>query len=498
MENETHTPSQLPGSNMSIFERISNSIILKLFVIFILVLIMMIPMSLVDDLVSERKNREQQVSSEIAAKWGRDQVIASPVLAVPYEFMNEIVEKDNKGKDYVVQRIEQDWIFLLPQNTRMQTTVKPESLKRGIYQSVVYNSEVLIEGMFDGFDAKQLPVSIDNIKWNEAQLVFGIQDVKGLSSNPEVNWKNQSLPIGIDIKNFDLFTNNMATSLPLLKIEDTKAGFQIKLKLRGSRSINFLPLANHTVIEADGTWGNPSFNGAYLPETREVSDSRFNASWNIPSFGRKLSQQWSAGNSRLYRFSGISLAEANFDTYMETDAAVAGASASAVVRANIEAATDMDMVQINFLPEVNNYQKTTRVAKYGILVIVLTFASLFFTEVIKKQRIHLIQYVLIGAAMVLFYSLLLAISEHMGFNLAYLLAAIATTGLIASFIKMITKDTRTALLFMGILSLFYGFIFVLMQLRDYSLIVGTIGVFIILAVLMRMSTKINWYQFDRQ
>lgn len=493
MENETQQsaqPPQLPSTSLTLFERLSNSIILKLFVIFVLVLIMMIPMSLVDDLVSERKYREQQVSSEIAAKWGRHQVIASPILAVPYEFLSEVVEKDSKGKDYVVTRVDRDWVFLLPQATQVQTEIKPENLKRGIYQSVVYNSEFKIKGAFDGFDARQLPVAVDKIKWNEAQLVFGIQDVKGLSSNPEVQWGDQKSGMVINVKDFDLFNNNMTTNLPLQKLEDSKSEFQITLKLRGSKSVNFLPLADHTLIQAKGSWGNPSFNGAYLPETREVSDKDFSASWNIPSFGRKISQQWAGGNSRLYQFSGMSLAEADFDTYVRTTEAAPSAS--------IEAATDMDMVQINFLPEVNNYQKTTRVAKYGILVIVLTFASLFFTEIIKKQRVHLIQYILIGAAMVLFYSLLLAISEHMGFNIAYLIAAIATVGLIASFIRMITKDNRTALLFMGILSLFYGFIFVLMQLRDYSLIVGTIGVFIILAVLMRMSTKINWYQFDRQ
>lgn len=161
-------------------------------------------------------------------------------------------------------------------------------------------------------------------------------------------------------------------------------------------------------------------------------------------------------------------------------------------------ATDTDMVQVNFLPEVNNYQKTYRVAKYGILVIVLTFASLFFTEIIKKQRIHILQYILIGIAMVVFYSLLLAISEHLGFNIAYLIASIATVSLIASFILMITQQKKTALLFGMILSLFYVFIYVLMQLRDYSLIVGSIGIFIILAVLMKLSTKVNWYTFDRQ
>lgn len=495
MENSNPKQPELPSASITIFERISNSIILKLFVVFILVIIMMIPMSLIDDLVSERKNREQQVSSEIAAKWGRDQVVASPVLAVPYDYISESIKQDAKGKDYIVQTIEQDWFFLLPENIEIQTEVKPESLKRGIYQSVVYNSDLSLKGSFGGFESKQFPVSSEKMKWGEAQLVFGIQDVKGLTSSPELEYNGNTLPLAINVGNFDLFNNNLTTRLSLQKEEDAKFDFQIKVKMRGSKSINFLPLANHTSIKTQGSWGNPSFNGAYLPETREITNTGFTAEWNIPSFGRKIPQQWDGANSRLYSFSGISLAEADFNNYGIENYNGANVQAATSI---LEAATDMDMVQINFLPEVNNYQKTTRVAKYGILVIILTFASLFFTEIIKKQRIHLIQYILIGAAMALFYSLLLALAEHMGFNTAYLLAAIATVLLIASFIKMITKDNRTALLFMSILGLFYGFIFVLMQLRDYSLIVGTIGIFIILAILMRISSKINWYQFDKR
>jgi inner membrane protein len=148
------------------------------------------------------------------------------------------------------------------------------------------------------------------------------------------------------------------------------------------------------------------------------------------------------------------------------------------------------------LESINNYQKTTRAAKYGLLVILLTFASLLFTEIIKKQRIHIIQYVLIGCAMVLFYSLLLAFGEHVMFNISYLIAAVATIALVSSFIYWITRDKKTCLLFNLILAVFYGFIFVLMQLQDFSLLVGTVGIFVILAIMMRLSTKVNWSQFD--
>lgn len=492
MENSNFNSSTTtPDKAMSLFERIANSSILKMFIIFILILLMMIPMSMIDSLVYERKNREQEVSSEIALKWGKEQVISAPILAVPYEYVQESIERDAKGKEISVKTIAEDWIFLLPENSTVKTEIQPEPLKRGIYSAVVYNATVQLKGDFGGYDLKDFPYNKEEIKWSKAKLVFGIEDVKGLSTNPTLTLGDNKTVLAMNNQSFKLFPNNMVADVPMLNVQDSKKSFTINLQIRGSKSLNFLPLANQTNIEASGQWNNPSFNGGYLPEDRQVTENTFEATWGIPSFSRKLPAQWLSGNSRIYTFSGMSLS----NEYAYT---TSGDEVSEYGAANVEKANDVDMVQINFLPEVNSYQKINRVAKYGILIIVLTFASLFFTEIIKKQRVHLIQYILIGVAMVLFYSLLLAISEHLGFNMAYLLASVATVGLIASFIKMITKDNKTALLFVGILSLFYSFIFVLMQLRDYSLIVGTIGVFIILAVLMRVSTKVNWYQFDKK
>src|SRR5690606_13306216 len=203
-----------------------------------------------------------------------------------------------------------------------------------------------------------------------------------------------------------------------------------------------------------------------------------------------IPQQWTGDMQPIYHFDENNRIGDGFNA-QRTDQTAPAAKVAADERL-----TNSDMISIHFLPDVNNYQKTTRVTKYGILVIVLTFTSLLFTEVIKKKRVHIIQYILIGVAMVLFYTLLLALSEHLGFNPAYLIASMATVLLIGSFIRSITKDGKSALLLSAILAIFYLFIYILMQLRDYSLIAGTIGIFIILAILMRVSTKINWYQFD--
>lgn len=490
MENPNDfTREEVKNYNNSWFDRIVNSSLLKLVVIFFLTLLLLIPMALIDNLVLERKSRENHVSTEIATKWGTQQVISSPILAVPYDAINYQIVKNAKGGNSRIQTVEEDWVFLLPNRNTITASVIPEELKRGIYNTVVYNANIEIKGDFSGYDIKQLPVSRDLIKWDKAKLIFGFEDLKGLSDYPKLNFAGKQYDLVVNNKVFKLFPNNMQADLPLTGIDMTRSNFSINMKLRGAKSLNFLPLANQTTITAKGKWANPSFNGGYLPSDRKLSTDSFEATWIIPSFGRKAQQQWTGGNDLIYSFTDMSLIDESYSTEISIETQQSGHKNLAV---------DTDMVQINFLPEINNYQKINRVAKYGLLIIILTFMSLFFTEIIKKQYVHFIQYILIGVAMVMFYLLLLAISEHFGFNIAYFMAALATTLLISSFIRMITKDNKTSILITGILVLFYSFIFVLMQLRDYSLIVGTLGIFVILAVLMHVSTKINWYQFDKK
>ncbi|WP_312339142.1 cell envelope integrity protein CreD [Sphingobacterium sp.] len=482
MDNNNSSPIE----QSTLFERVSNSTVLKLLVIFFLSLILLIPLSLISDLIEERKNREQEVAAGITLNWGKDQVVSSPILAIPYrETIPLSAEKIQKSN----LREETKWIFILPKTSNITTDITPQHLSRGIYTSVVYHSNMTLEGSFDKISLEKLEIPKEDIDWKGSKLIFGLQDFKGLGKRPSLNWDGDELTFDPDFNNLKLFNQNLVCSVPL-DPQKKNSLYKIKLNLKGSRSLNFLPLGDQTNIQAKGNWANPSFTGAFLPSKRSTGTSNFSASWEIPSFNRKLPQQWTGDARPIYQFD-TNLENTNDRNEQKT----AQNSASAVTTVN-SLLDNTDMITINFLPDINNYQKTTRVAKYGILVIILTFTSLLFTEVIKKKRIHIIQYILIGAAMVLFYTLLLALSEHIGFNLAYLTASIATVMLIGSFIKSITKDQKSAVLLSSILGLFYLFIYILMQLRDYSLVAGTIGIFIILAILMRVSTKINWYQFD--
>ncbi|HAL53125.1 MAG TPA: hypothetical protein DCP78_13135, partial [Sphingobacterium sp.] len=411
----------------SFFEKISNSTVLKLFVIFFLSLILLIPLSLISDLIEERKNREQEVSGGIALNWGKEQVISSLVLAIPYrETIPLSAEKAEKSN----LREELKWIFVLPKTSNITTDITPQHLSRGIYNAVVYNSNITLDGSFDKISLEKLEIPNEQIDWKGSKLIFGIQDFKGLGKRPSLNWDGNELTFDPDFNNLKLFTQNLVCPVPL-DPQKTDNRFKIKLNLKGSKSLNFLPLGDQTNIQAKGNWANPSFTGAFLPGKRNTETSNFSASWEIPSFSRKLPQQWTGDARSIFQFDN-NLENGNEGTEQKPAQAVSTTIASAN-----NLLDNADMITINFLPDINNYQKTTRVAKYGILVIILTFTSLLFTEVIKKKRIHIIQYILIGAAMFLFYTLLLALSEHIGFNLAYLTASVATVMLIGSFIKSI-------------------------------------------------------------
>lgn len=479
--NQQHVP-EVPPVVPSLIERLSNSILLKMFVILVLLLFLLIPLSWVTDLIEERQSRDESVKAEISQKWGGPQVISGPVIAIPYTFEYTTNVSDGKGKTIKQVESQLDYVFIVPQSQKVEVKVMPEYLKRGIYQSVVYNSELHLSGRFDELDLKKLGVNPEKVKWAEAKLFLGMSDTKGLKANPTIKIGEQQLTFETNTTDINLFERTMVTSLDLSG-KSTAGQFSVRYNLRGSRSLNIFPLADQNQIFVRGEWNNPSFNGAYLPESRNVDNDSFDAEWNIPSFDRKFPQQWTNYKGALYQIDNNYYVSGEDIPLPE-------------IRSEQGRASERDLVQVNFLEAINNYQQTTRAAKYGLLVILLTFASLLFTEIIKKQRVHIVQYVLIGCAMVLFYSLLLAFGEHLVFNWSYLIAAVATIALVSSFIFWITQDKKICLLFNLILAVFYGFIFVLMQLQDFSLLVGTAGMFIILAVMMRLSTKINWTQFD--
>ncbi len=428
------------------------SILIKVGLIGLLTILLLIPSSGIQDLISERQKRQEEVIKEVSDKWSGSQLIEGPVMIIPYKkFVNF---KDASGKISLKESFVN--IYVLPEELNIVSNTKPEVLHRGIFDAIVYTSKIAVKGKFSAIELKKSGISLDLIQWDKAKIVIGLSDLKGLKNNPKIIVANRSYEVEPDFNSIKIFTNNMSINPDLTAQKSSDLPFSFDLDLRGSSELSFLHLGKNTYVNVNGKWNNPSFIGRYLPEERKISDSSFSAVWKMPSFNRPFPQQWIEESSTLLTKD----ADATFG--------------------------------VKFILPIDQYQKTMRTAKYAILIIVLTFVSLFFTELINRKKVHLLQYVLIGVATTIYYVLLLSFSEHVGFDLAYLIASLATIILIGVFISALLKNKKSAFLFTCILSIFYGFIYVIIQLQDLSLLVGSVGLFIITAIMMYLSAKIDW------
>ncbi len=454
--------------NTNILEKFNNwikeSISIKLMSIGLLVLILLIPSSWIQSLMEERQGRALSVTDEVADKWARSQTIMGPVLVIPFTKR----EKINKGKDGVEIHEWTERAFFLPEKYASVGKVKPERLHRGIFDVAVYESSIDITALFKTPDFEKLGVSDIDAHWGESSFILGLSDLRGISSSPTILIGGVELT-GEPTNNLGLTQRNQNTvndgqpiaseqgvivKLPWLKKEDFRGEVKAKFQLRGSSQLFFAPVGKTTQVVLDGPWPNPSFDGLFLPTQRNVSEKGFHAEWNILHYNRPFSQQWVEGNQNI--------SDANFG--------------------------------VKFLIPVDQYQKSIRTAKYGQLIILLTFIALFMVEIMKKIRIHPFQYILIGSALIIYYTLLISFSEHIGYNYAYALSSFATVTLISLYSLTFLETKKLTGLLSLLLVFFYSFIFVIIQLQDYSLLLGSIGLFLIIALVMYFSKNVKWYK----
>ncbi|WP_082035809.1 cell envelope integrity protein CreD [Pedobacter lusitanus] len=450
----------------------SESVIVKLCLIGILTLLLLIPSSLIQNLVAERQDRQQEVSNEISDKWSGSQLVEGPILILPYKTLAN--HKDSTGKVSYKEVLTN--IYIMPETLNIIGKAEPQLLHRGIFDAVVYNSKVKVNGKFSALELKKSGINPNMVQWDKAKVDIGLSDLKGLKNNPVIKLANQDYAVEPDFTTLSLFTNNLIVQPDLSVNKNTELDFSFDLDLKGSDELTFLHIGKSTTVKIEGSWGNPKFTGRYLPEQRNISATAFTATWKMPYFNRPFSQQWIEEDARLRTSPSI-----------EKNPAV-----QTTVQTTVQSSSKDGSFGVQFILPVDQYQKTMRSGKYSILIIMLTFISLFFTELLNKRKVHLLQYVLIGAAMIIYYTLLLSFSERVGFDIAYLIASIATVVLIGSFIAALLKNKKPAMIFVGILTVFYGFIYVIIQLQDLALLFGSVGLFIIVAALMYLSAKIDW------
>ncbi len=419
-----------------------NAALLKAGTIALLVLLLLIPKFMIQDLIHEREYRHEDAIREMSSKWGAEQTLEGPIITVPYK----VYFRDTSGK--LIENIQ--YAHFLPEVLNINGDLFPELRYRGIYEAVVYKSDLKVSGKFPKLDFEALNIPEKNVMYSDAFLAFGISDLKGIEEQIDLAWNNKKYSFNPGIETNDVLSIGIST---LINLKGDKYNFSFDLNLNGSELIYFAPVGKVTNVHLASNWSNPSFDGSFLPDERKVNKDGFEADWKILHLNREYPQSWKG-----YRYK---LNQSSFG--------------------------------VNLLQPVDTYRKSTRAIKYAIMFIALTFLVYFFIEVLNKIMVHPIQYILVGLALCLFYLLLISLSEHIGFNRAYLIASIANIALISFYSKAFLKNNPLTGLLSGILIILYAFIYVLMQLQDYSLLIGSIGLFLVLAVVMYFSRKIDWY-----
>jgi inner membrane protein len=437
---------KFPGSSES------NSLYARFGVLAFLVLLLLVPTFFIDNLVSERQFRREESIREISSKWGLGQTINGPILSIPYrEYFRDSLERLMSIRGY---------LHVLPERLQANAKLDPEIRYRSIYEVAVYSTNVRLEGNFNLGMLNESGIPLQNFLWNEAFIGIGISDLRGIEDQVQMKFDQKVCTFNSGLETQDVIASGIHCPLRLNFADSTDKlhTFQISFKLRGSDFIRFAPIGKVTDCEISSSWKTPSFDGAFLPDRRHVDAGGFKAYWNVLHLNRNYPQSWT-------------------DAQFNTEGSEFG---------------------LSLLVPVDQYQKTERSMKYAILFIGLTFLIFFFLELINGLSVHPFQYLLIGLALCLFYTLLLSISEHLGFTPAFLIASVMTIGLVGLYSASVLHAKNLAVMIGLTLSVLYGFIFSIIQMEDYALLMGSIGLFIILAITMYYSRKIDWNNVGRE
>ena len=454
-------------------KKFTQSLTFKGIMIALLTLILLIPSAMIQNLIEERQERSRETIEKINDKWSRSQTLCAPLLLVPYT----TTKLDTDKKIYY----EEHTLYITPKELKINASLTPEERYYGIYKAILYKSDIHFEGNFS--ELANLKIDNSKLHFDKAQIAIGVTDLRGVSQNPAFKIGDKLLETTVgEVKLFSVSENvieeditkygsrgsyigskNISGKSMIINLKDIdltdslsqSLNFSCEMKLNGSGAINFIPIGQQTAVTVNGKWQSPSFIGIFSPEST-IDNEQFKATWNILSFNREIPETWTDENF-------ADLGNNSFG--------------------------------VNLIETVDHYQQNMRSAKYALMFIVLTFIVFFFVEIFTKKPIHIFQYVLVGIALILFYSLLLSLSEQIGFGWAYLVASVATILMITIYFYSLIKQKLPTFILAGTMLILYAFLYIILQIEDFALLFGSIFLFVILGVIMFVSNKIK---FGRQ
>lgn len=417
----------------------------------VLVLLLQIPILKISGVIEQRSQSRDDAIADIAGKWGHRQALVGPYLVVPYKY--HWIETDPQGKKIPRESIRE--AQFLPETLSIDGETRSETRHRGIFEVPVYRADLRLKGRFTRPSFEEWSTQSKDILWDRARLVMRISDPRAISSQLAVLWNGDTLAF---LPGTGCEEQVSGVHAPLKgHLRQKEFEFSLAVALNGSDGLSLAPFAEHTDVRLQSNWPHPSFQGNWLPREHSVDAAGFTASWSISHLGRNYPQKMQG-----------------MEGYKQQ--------------------IQMSEFGVDFISPVDTYRVTDRLVKYALLFLGLTFITLWLFELMSQLRVHPVQYLLVGSAMCLFYLLQLSLAEHLGLLRSYLIASSAVTGLVSAYCLSVLKSPGRAGIIGSVLALLYGYLYVLLQVQDYALLIGSVGLFVTLAIVMYVTRRIDWYR----
>jgi inner membrane protein len=454
------------SSEKPLLRRLIPPLLGKSLVVAFLILMLLIPLGSMEDLVGERVGMRQEAARRVAQSWGGMQTTAGVLLSIPVETTRLVIEQTAMGRETQRTEVSRNVIYVLPDTLEVNATVDPSSRTVGLYETPVYTARIAVSGEFVSREFAHLVAEKPDrqVRWGEARLLVLNSESRALRAVDDVVVAGENVRVAADS-----YAGMSGISAPVPESALRGGGtvpFRLHLTLTGSTSLTFLPLARKADIALTSTWAHPKFEGAPAPLNPEIGDQGFTARWSVLEINRSFGQVW-----------------------LDSEVSPGLPAASAFAQ---------NGVGVTFYEPVDVYQRNYRAVHYAALLIVITFLTFFLWEHVSGLAIHAMQYLMVGLALALFYLLLLALSEHVAFDLAYGVSAAALVGLITVYLTGVLKRFGLALGAGAGLAALYTLLYWILRSEDYSLLMGALLLFGVLAVLMVATRNVDWSNVSRR
>jgi inner membrane protein len=427
------------------------SVIGKVLFIGLLMLLLLLPLGMIRGLVQERTLHFQRAADGIAQAYGRPQTVGGPILIVPFRS----TRTEANGATTTLS----DELLLLPEHLEIKGTVESKALARGIYSVPVYATRLHVSGRFR---RAALEGQYENLQflWNQAQIALPLTDARSVQEPIVLASGNGTTAFQASVERAPGFGPQLVASYSALGqgAIGTPQEFSFDVALNGTGGINFLPLGDETRVTLASNWPSPNFAGAYLPEARDVTPQGFSAEWHVLDLGRGYPSQWR--------------------------------------RSEVPPVHATSAFGVELITPVGIHEATTRATKYALFIVGMTFAAYFLFEIFAALLLHPLQYLLVGLANCVFYLLLLALAEHVGFAVAYAASAVAAAGLVTSYSAAVLGSFKRALPIGSLLSILYAYLYVTLLAEDFALLIGALGSFAVLAAFMYLTRHVDWFALN--